>query len=86
MTHPSGHIENVANQWRCWDHTTGGCWTFDAEEHAQQMLRALELRDEARNTLAGVKAAVVAAMEVAEAEDAFATLRRLQALLRSLGK
>lgn len=51
MTHPSGHIEHVANQWRVHDHTTGGLWAMHSEEQAQSMLRALELRDAAPRRL-----------------------------------
>lgn len=81
----AGHIEQVANQWRCHDHTTGGVWVYDSEDRAQKMLRALELRDEAAGLVHKARAKLQAAIAKAEEEEAVFTAHQLRKILADLG-
>lgn len=81
----AAHIENVANQWRVHDHTTGGIWTYDSQDRAEKMVRALELRDEAQVVVRSTRAALQGAIAKAEEEGAVVTLHRLKKILRDLG-
>jgi len=85
VTHPSGRIERVADQWRVHDHVTGGLWVLDSEERALGMLKALERRDAAQDALARARTAVVKVMATAEEEEAVFTLIQLRKILLQLG-
>lgn len=60
----AGRIEQVANQWRCHDHITGGVWTYDSEERALRCLRALELREASQRHLKAVEEVFLAKVEL----------------------
>jgi hypothetical protein len=81
----AAHIEQVANQWRVHDHTTGGIWTYDSEDRAQKMVRALEVRDGAAALVRSTREKLQAAIDAADAEEATVTARRLRKILQDLG-